>query len=145
MPHLVRISPVLAPRARGCRAAWLARRLAPMLAAALLPVALGCREDAQSPTAPEAVSPAPRPALATATAVAALSFRQVSAGSQHSCGVTSDNRAYCWGYNTYGQLGDGTVTDHLTPVAVATGRRFLQLSAGNDHTCGVTTDNRAFC
>src|SRR5207253_2020346 len=145
MPHLVCISPVLAARARGCRAPWLTRGLAPVLAVALLPAAEGCREDAQSPTAPEAVSPAPRPALATATAVAALSFRQVSAGSQHSCGVTSGDRAYCWGDGILGQLGDGTTNQRLTPVAVATTRKLRQVSAGGTHTCGATPWGVAFC
>jgi alpha-tubulin suppressor-like RCC1 family protein len=42
--------------------------------------------------------------------VAALVFRQVSAGGGHSCGVTTDDQAYCWGSNAYGNLGDGTHT-----------------------------------
>src|SRR5437667_4959750 len=78
----------------------LVRRLAPTLAA-LLVAGLGCREEAESPTAPE-----PPPALAT-TATTALPFYQVSAGYLHTCGVTTDNRAYCRGVNLYGQLGDG--------------------------------------
>jgi alpha-tubulin suppressor-like RCC1 family protein len=100
--------------------------------------ALGCREDAESPTAPEL-----KPAL-TATAPSALAFRQVSAGGS-SCGVTTDNRAYCWGSNSVGQLGDGTTTQRLTPVAVAGGLLFRQVAAGYGQTCGVATDNRAYC
>jgi len=69
----------------------------------------------------------------------------VSAGDYHTCGVTSDNRVFCWGSNAYGQLGDGTTTRHLAPVAVAGTLRFRQVSAGSDHTCGVTTDNQAYC
>jgi alpha-tubulin suppressor-like RCC1 family protein len=112
--------------------------LAPMLAAGLLIAALGCREDAESPTAPEAA-----PALATTTP--ALAFYQVSAGSNHSCGVTTDNRAYCWGFAFDGQLGDGTTTRRLRPVAVAGTLRFHQVSAGLYHTCGVTPAYRAYC
>lgn len=73
------------------------------------------------------------------------SFRQVSAGVDHSCGVTTDNRAYCWGVNHSGQLGDGTNTTSLTPVAVAGGRRFRQISAGALHTCAINTGDGAFC
>ena len=62
-----------------------------------------------------------------------LVFTNVSTGVQepppfvmdqakHSCGITSDNRVYCWGSNVFGQIGDGTsspdVTRRLTPVAV---------------------------
>jgi alpha-tubulin suppressor-like RCC1 family protein len=101
--------------------------------------ALGCREDVDSPTAPET---GPAHEISSAHT---LSFRQVSAGGLHTCGVTPDNRAYCWGSNGFGNLGDGTTTDRLTPVAVVGGLRFRQVSAGNFHTCGVTTDNRAYC
>jgi alpha-tubulin suppressor-like RCC1 family protein len=113
------------------------RTLAPVLAAGLL-VTLGCREDTTSPTAAETT-------LALSTASTPLSFIQVSGGGRHSCGITTENRAYCWGSNASGQLGDGTTTQHLVPFPVAGTRRFRQVSAGNDHSCGVTTDNRAYC
>jgi alpha-tubulin suppressor-like RCC1 family protein len=114
-------------------------RFVPFLTLALVLAALGCGEDDQSTTAP-----ASRPALA-ATAATALAFYQVSAGWDRTCGVTTDNRAYCWGYNTQGELGDGTTTQRLAPVAVAGGLRFRQVSAGFAATCGVTTDYRAYC
>jgi alpha-tubulin suppressor-like RCC1 family protein len=115
----------------------LARRFAPALATFVVAV-LGCREDAQSPLAPEATP------LATTSA---LAFYQVSAGYDHRCGVTTDNRAYCWGGNSEGQLGDGTTTstDNLRPVAVAGTLRFRQISASFTSTCGVTTNYRAYC
>jgi alpha-tubulin suppressor-like RCC1 family protein len=126
----------------------LTRRLVPVLAPALMVVALGCREDAESPTAP-----APEPAL-DITPAHALSFRQISGGGSHTCGVTTDNRAYCWGFNRDGQLGIGTNTGpetgpygsySATPVAVVGTLSFRQVSAGYYHTCGVTTDYRAYC
>src|SRR3954454_13399858 len=64
------------------------------------------------------------------SAATGLAFYQVSAGESHTCGVTTDNRAYCWGSNLGGQLGDGTTTDRLTPAPVAGGFRFHQISAG---------------
>jgi alpha-tubulin suppressor-like RCC1 family protein len=48
-----------------------------------------------------------------------LQFNGVSPGSQHTCGVTTDKVAHCWGWNAYGQLGDGTTTERHKPVAVA--------------------------
>jgi alpha-tubulin suppressor-like RCC1 family protein len=74
-----------------------------------------------------------------------LSFTAVFAGGFHTCGLTTTKLAYCWGYNAFGQLGDGTVTRRTTPVAVTGGRHFSGLSAGFSHTCAVTTDERAFC
>jgi alpha-tubulin suppressor-like RCC1 family protein len=131
------------------------RQLAPamlllsVLALAILVALLGCRDDTESPTGPE-------PAPALATTATALAFYQVSAGEDYSCGVTTDNRAYCWGASGEGQLGNGTTTGPETcppysipcstkPVAVVGGLRFRQISAGFFTTCGVTTDYLAYC
>jgi Regulator of Chromosome Condensation (RCC1) repeat protein len=37
-----------------------------------------------------------------------LTFRHVSPGFGHACGVTMDDRVFCWGSNRYGQVGDST-------------------------------------
>ena len=42
----------------------------------------------------------------------------VAAAGAHTCGLTAAGRIYCWGVNNYGQLGDGTLTNRFTPVAV---------------------------
>jgi alpha-tubulin suppressor-like RCC1 family protein len=119
--------------------ARLARWLVSVFATVLMGAALGCGEDAESPTGPET-----GPALATGS-TQALAFRQLSAGVIHTCGVTTENRAYCWGYDGTGALGDGTTTTRTTPVAVAGTLRFRQVDAGQYHTCAVTTDYRAYC
>jgi alpha-tubulin suppressor-like RCC1 family protein len=69
----------------------------------------------------------------------------VSAGGSHTCGVTTDDRAYCWGSNWAGQVGDGTMVRRLAPVAVAGGHQFRQVAVGGSHACGVTTNDRAYC
>jgi alpha-tubulin suppressor-like RCC1 family protein len=111
-------------------------RLFPLAAAGLL--ALGCGSDTESPTGPA-------PASSLATTAATLVFRQISAGWGHSCGVTTDNRAYCWGSDSAGQLGDGLTTNRSRPTLVAGGLRFLEVYAGAAHSCGITTTNRAYC
>ena len=113
-----------------------------LTAAGLLLIAAGCRDDTGSPT-----EPTPATGQAAVAAATTLTFYQLSGGqNQYTCGVTPEYRAYCWGWNDRGQLGDGTKgTARLIPVAVATTLRFRQVSAGASHTCAVTPDNRAYC
>jgi len=116
--------------------------LVPTLAAIALAATSACREDTESPTAPAA-----QPSIAATTA-GPLSFRQLSAGGDHICGVTTTDQAYCWGRNAEGQLGVGAAAGagfYPLPIPVAGGHRFRSVSAGNLHTCGVTTDDVVFC
>ncbi len=80
------------------------------------------------------------------TAVAGdIEFTAVSTGSVHSCGVTGNGEAYCWGNNFYGQLGDGTETNRTVPTRVGGGVLFAGISAGAEHTCGLATDQMVYC
>jgi uncharacterized repeat protein (TIGR02543 family) len=45
-------------------------------------------------------------------------IQHVSAGSRHSLAVTTSGRVYAWGYNFYGQLGDGTTTNRPIPTII---------------------------
>ena len=71
--------------------------------------------------------------------------QSITAGDAHTCALTTDAIAYCWGRNFDGQLGNGTLTDSPLPVLVQGGHRFLQLAAGGTHTCGLQTDSTAYC
>jgi len=78
----------------------------------------------------------------TPVAVSTLSgAREVVAGARHACAGTASSQVFCWGYNLVGELGDGTTTSRLTPVALAAGApAFAQIAAGADHTCGITDE-----
>src|SRR4029079_13053352 len=73
-----------------------------------------------------------------------VTFVLVSAGAAVTCGLTAERRAYCWGSNEGGRLGDGTETQRLTPTPVSGSLSFAQVTPGA-HTCGVTTANKAYC
>ena len=74
-------------------------------------------------------------------------FVVVGAGSVHTCALTADGRAYCWGLNTSGQLGIGKKDNgpHPTPEPVAGGFIFAKLSVGDSHACALTASGTAFC
>lgn len=83
---------------------------------------------------------------ATPVAVAGgLTFKSVSLGAQHSCGVTTDNRVHCWGFNQSSEFGNGNTASSNVPVAAANGMSFASVSGGNDVTCGVTTGGQGYC
>lgn len=68
----------------------------------------------------------------------------ISAGYGHTCGATDIGSIKCWGWNQYGQLGDGSSTSKQTPVTV-TGMPANYFSAGYAHTCGISSTNGVKC
>ena len=70
---------------------------------------------------------------------------QISAGSSHTCGITSDDSLWCWGSNASGQLGDNSTTERLVPTAVNGGGAWKQVAAGGSYTCGITSDDSLWC
>ena len=73
-------------------------------------------------------------------------FVQIDAGRYYSsCGRTSGGVLYCWGYNAWGQLGDGTTTDRWVPTAVSGGHSLVDFAHGGSYACGQTTSNVILC
>ena len=100
----------------------------------------------------------------TPTAVSGgIAFKQISAGTYHTCGIRRDNgRAVCWGapgnqrsaacckrcsaqrstraarvhagWNYYGMVGDGSTSDRWAPVAVQSTDTYTSISCGDAHT-----------
>jgi alpha-tubulin suppressor-like RCC1 family protein len=64
----------------------------------------------------------------------------VSAGGGHSLALKSDGTVWAWGYNTYGQLGIGTVSDTDRPFQVLQLHDVVAVSAGYRHSLAVLAD-----
>jgi alpha-tubulin suppressor-like RCC1 family protein len=58
--------------------------------------------------------------------------------------LKTDGTVYAWGRNNYGQLGDNTTTDRLTPVQVQTITGIIDLDAGNYHSLALKSDGTAW-
>ena len=77
-------------------------------------------------------------------------FKTISAGGEHTCGITTEDLAYCWGGGAKGQLGNKALTDSAVPVAVDTsgvlaGKTIKSLSAGESFTCALASDDKVYC
>lgn len=88
-------------------------------------------------------------AVKTSGVLAGKEITSITAGFSHTC-VLADARPYCWGSNTFGQVGDGTTTDRSEPGAVwsaaggIAGKGISALVAGTFHTC-VVAEGQPFC
>ncbi|HEU5154517.1 MAG TPA: Ig-like domain-containing protein [Gemmatimonadales bacterium] len=82
-----------------------------------------------------------REGFAAVAGVSSLS--SVGVGSMHACGLAG-GKAYCWGSNKVGQLGDGATADHQEAAPVAGDLTFSMITVGSQHTCGLV-GTKAWC
>jgi alpha-tubulin suppressor-like RCC1 family protein len=76
--------------------------------------------------------------------VSGLSGVTAIAAGTHSLALKSDGTAWAWGYNGFGQLGDGTTTDRLTPVQVSGLSGVTAIAAGLAYSLAVKSDGTAW-
>jgi alpha-tubulin suppressor-like RCC1 family protein len=70
----------------------------------------------------------------------------LAGGWLHNCVLASPTGVRCWGYNSHGQLGDGSTTDRATPVPVAgLTARAVALAVGVRHSCALTIKGAVEC
>ncbi|MFN3198639.1 MAG: thrombospondin type 3 repeat-containing protein [Bradymonadia bacterium] len=81
--------------------------------------------------------------------------QHAAVGNRHNCVILDDDTVKCWGYNGYGNLGQGNTSargdsatemgDNLAVTDLGTGRTAQQLAAGEDHACALLDDNSIKC
>ena len=76
----------------------------------------------------------------------------ISAGTYHTCALTTDGNIKCWGEGSYGQLGNGNASRQSAPVGVHTSSEdanplsgVAAISSGGKWTCALTTDDNVKC
>ena len=102
-------------------------------------------------------APRARPAGVKAAAgnMFLANVKTISTAPAHTCALLKTGVVDCWGLNSFGQLGDGTVTTRLRPVAVKSSGgagplvHVTQLTTGGgssgDHSCALLSNGTAVC
>jgi alpha-tubulin suppressor-like RCC1 family protein len=86
-------------------------------------------------------------------------WRDIVPGNDHTCGLTQDGAAYCWGLDGSGshRMLGGKATKQAcnrgvpkydcspVPVPVRGSHRFVEISTGGGHACALTAEGQAYC
>jgi alpha-tubulin suppressor-like RCC1 family protein len=108
-------------------------------------LALACAEPLAAP------GPSTQPDLQGRVLAGASDFTQLVAGFVHTCALTVQGSAFCWGSNDYSQLGANTSAScggrpcSIDPVPVSGGRQYETIAAGWVTSCGVTASGEGWC
>jgi alpha-tubulin suppressor-like RCC1 family protein len=95
--------------------------------------AVASLDDVLADTGDVMITPRPEDALA--------------AGNGHVCALDETGTAYCWGGNSWGQLGIGSMDTlrHAAPEMVQGGHTFKALRVADHTSCGIQNDGTAYC
>jgi alpha-tubulin suppressor-like RCC1 family protein len=74
-----------------------------------------------------------------------LKQSRLSAGAFHTCGITATGGVKCWGANIQGQLGNGSTTESLVPMASRLTSDVVALAVGTIHSCALTGNGGVKC
>jgi|GEM_PF-773284 len=69
----------------------------------------------------------------------------VSAGGYHTCAALADGTVRCWGKNSHGEIGDGTITGALAAVQVSGITNAVAVSNGDYHSCALLSNGTVEC
>jgi alpha-tubulin suppressor-like RCC1 family protein len=75
------------------------------------------------------------------TIAGGINWKQVSTGGRGTFAIKTDNTLWCWGNNSYGEIGDNTVTSRSSPVqTIAFGTNWKSVAGGWNHIAAIKYD-----
>jgi alpha-tubulin suppressor-like RCC1 family protein len=75
------------------------------------------------------------------TVAGGTNWKSVSGGTSYTAAIKTDGTLWSWGVNSFGQLGDDTITHRSSPVqTIAGGTNWKSVSGGSYHTAAIKTD-----
>lgn len=72
-------------------------------------------------------------------------WEYVVSGQDSSCGLRAFGKLFCWGGNSFGNLGLGDTQPRLTPTAVVPERLWKQIAIDTFHACGTDAEQNLYC
>lgn len=71
---------------------------------------------------------------------------KISIGFAHSCGIKRGGSVWCWGDDTFGQLGNGSISGgQVSPSRIDDSASYSQVTSGNYYSCGVRANGTGTC
>ncbi len=90
---------------------------------------------------PSACAIAPKQSVART-----LNAVTIAATDSSACAISADSRLYCWGHDTFGEIGNGSNGGGATPsLATVSAERFSAITGGGNHACALNLAGAAFC
>ncbi len=88
--------------------------------------------------------------VSTSGALNGKTIKSLAGSNYNNCVIASDDKAYCWGWNSYGAIGNNSTTNALVPTAVDTtgvlsGKTIKSIAVGQYDTCAIASDDKAYC
>ena len=77
-----------------------------------------------------------------------MSFASIATSTSATCALDASGNAYCWGSNSYGQVGNGTTAaTQLIPAAVTmpTGVTFTKIVVSSGSACALDNNGQTWC
>ncbi len=69
----------------------------------------------------------------------------MAAGDKHACALSESGRVWCWGYNAFGQLGNGATDDSMVPVNPTGLGEVNNVAVGAEHSCARAATGAVYC